>query len=375
MSKLTLTHAQGAYDILLGSGLLNTVDWLSPFLSTANQVVIITDETVAQLYLPSLTQKIDKFDVALDTIILTAGESIKTRQTKQDIEDKMLAKHYGRDTLMIALGGGVITDITGFVAATYCRGIPVIYIPTTLLAMVDAAIGGKTAVNTPYGKNLIGCFKQPALVVCDVDVMQTLPNNAIADGLSETLKHALIYNADYFVELTALLKTHSISALVKQVKFIAALEKSCHVKCTIVQHDEYERLGERQILNFGHTVAHAIECLSDYKVSHGQAVHAGLWVESRIANLLGYLKDQDFSLIDAVLSLLQFSHPLTLSKRDIPKLLDNMTLDKKAVKKQARFVLLENIGKVLQQESQYSFTVDNDIVSQAISDWISNVKN
>lgn len=375
MAVITLQHSHGEYDILIDRGVLADGDWLSSLLIGVNHIVIVSDQIVAKLYLQQLLQHIQPLDLEIETIILPPGESVKTRETKQSIEDMMLEQGLGRDTLMIALGGGVITDITGFVAATYCRGIPVVYIPTTLLAMVDAAIGGKTAVNTTYGKNMIGCFKQPLRIVCDTDVLTTLSDDEVANGLSEAIKHGIIYDRALFDSLTELLSEDRQDSIINTQAFIDDLTASCRIKCEVVQRDEYESLGERQILNFGHTVAHAIERLNNYSIAHGQAVHSGLWVESRLSNLCGYLSDHAFGQISASLDLIHFSKPAKFDCDTIPALLDYMTLDKKALKQQARFVLLDDIGKVHHRNNQFSFAVDEMLIEQALTDWITHGKN
>ncbi|MEM9242574.1 MAG: 3-dehydroquinate synthase [Pseudomonadota bacterium] len=361
MKTLALKHRQGICNIHIGNHIIENELLLQACHPLANHFVIISDSNVAPLYAEPILNQLEKANKKCELFTITAGEKSKTREVKQTLEDNMLAAACGRDTAIIAIGGGVVTDLSGFIAATYCRGIKSIYVPTTLLAMVDAAIGGKTAVNTPLGKNMIGCFYQPHHVFCDVGTLATLPHDELANGLVETIKHALILDKDFFFALDKLYTQKQLSA----VQLEQLIHRSCEIKCGVVEKDECEISGMRQLVNFGHTVAHGIERLMDYNVSHGQAVLIGLWVESCLSNLLGYLSDQEFACITNSLEKIKFSKPIDLSIHQLDQLKENMILDKKSVGKQARFVLLDNIGKARYHDKQFSFSVPEKIVDKA----------
>jgi 3-dehydroquinate synthase len=257
---------------------------------------------------------------------IPAGESYKTRATKEYIEDQMLKMGAGRDSCIVALGGGVVLDIAGFVASTYARGIPLILVPTTLLAMCDASIGGKTAVNTPYGKNLIGTFYMPEEVILDFCFLETLPHEEVKNGVVEMIKHAAIFDKKYFEFLET------------KPPLEHAIEASVAVKTKIITQDPFES-GLRRILNFGHTVGHAIEALSNYTVSHGRAVAIGMLLESQMAEEMGYFTAYDrlkniFNIYEVDLSL-DFS---------LEGIFEQMRIDKKSQNSIPHIVVLEEIG-------------------------------
>ena len=235
------------------------------------------------------------------------GEQYKTRETKEILENQLFEKGLGRDTCVIALGGGVVTDIAGYVAATYCRGIPHVMFPTSLLGMVDASIGGKTSVNVPYGKNMVGCIYQPRKVVIDLSTLISLPKKEFANGVVEMIKHGLIADCKLFEDL----EKHSDELLaLNAVKLEQTIFESCRIKKEIVEQDEKEN-GKRRLLNFGHTIGHALERLTHYSLSHGEAVAIGLLVESYLSVRLGILDQKSFERIKKIL--LQYGLPLCTS--------------------------------------------------------------
>jgi 3-dehydroquinate synthase len=293
---------------------------------------------------------------------MPAGEQHKTREVKQQLEDELFKMKCGRDTCIIALGGGVVTDMAGFIAATFCRGVPVIYMPTSLLAMVDASIGGKTAVNTPHGKNLIGTFSQPKAVLIDPDILQSLPTREWHNGIAEIIKHALIADSAMF---NSLQKNHHKFAD-QNVEFLNELIiRSCEIKKAVVEQDEKE-LGMRQLLNFGHTIGHAIEKIENYQIAHGEAVAIGIVVESYIAKLCGYLPEQDFQAICDIFPLYHLPM-ITNAFRDLEQFKQALVLDKKTVANTARFVLLDNIAHPHREGKLYSSSVTPDILDNALS--------
>ena len=315
-------------------------------------VVIVTDSNVGSLHAASLQQKL-----SAHIITIPAGEQYKTRETKAWIEDQLLEKQCGRDTILIALGGGVVTDITGFVAATYCRGVPVIYIPTSLLAMVDASIGGKTSVNTSHGKNLIGTFTKPMAVITDIAFLETLPDTEYVSAFSEIIKHALIADKDYFSFIE-----NNVAQLKAKNKLILTdvIQKSIDIKSNIVASDETEK-NKREILNFGHTIAHALETVTQHTITHGQAVYIGMLIESDLSHQMGLLSRVQLERIQNLIA--QFNVPLQssihFSKDDFFRAL---SLDKKTRNHQPRFVLLNEIGKVLCHDNRYSHEVNQEII-------------
>jgi len=330
-----------------------------------SQNVVITDDTVAALY---------GKDLFKNTHLLTvpAGEASKTRKIKETLEDQMLSLGLGRDTCVIALGGGVITDLAGFVAATYCRGVPAVYIPTTLLAMVDAAIGGKTGVNTPSGKNLIGTITQPKAIFIDKNFLKTLPKEEHFNGVVEMAKHGLIADKDYFHIIARSVATKQSSSELDAAgllrrKLLAMtgtdlIQKSIDIKKSIVEQDEHET-GLRQLLNFGHTIGHAVETASNYKISHGQAVAIGIKAESYISNKLGLLPTEELNTITEF-----FSTPAVIpAKAGIQEALKQ---DKKSINKSPRFILLEKIGKP-HITTTYVHPVENTLIKEAI-DYVSS---
>lgn len=269
-----LEFRAGPSRVVVARGLL---DAMAPMLTgavSAHRATIVTDTNVGRLYAARVARTL----AGLDPVTLTfpAGERHKTRATWASLTDEMLAHGVGRDSVVIALGGGVAGDIGGFVAATYMRGVPVVQVPTSLVAMIDASIGGKTGVDTPEGKNLVGAFHPPALVVVDPDVLDTLPPAERRAGLAEALKHGVIADATYFASIVEGGGTDTLP-LVSQ---------SIAIKARLVTDDPLER-GARKMLNFGHTLAHAIEAASDFAVGHGDAVAIGMVLEARIGEAIG----------------------------------------------------------------------------------------
>ena len=299
----------------------------------ASKVVIVTDSNVGPIYADKLAQHLKTSHV----ITIPAGEASKSRETKAQIENQLFSLGCSRDTLLIALGGGVITDLTGFVAATYCRGIPVIYLPSSLLAMVDAAIGGKTGINTPHGKNMLGTFTQPAATVIDTQFLKTLPKNEYHQAFSEIIKHALIADAEYFEFIES-----NLEALLQQDEKLltAVIKRSVAIKSAIVSKDVTEQ-NKREILNFGHNIAHALERCSNYQIPHGQAVGIGLIAESQLSHHLGLLPEADFKRIQRVVASTGIDLTITFSKIDI---LNALSADKKNRNGELRFVVLQTIG-------------------------------
>ncbi len=339
MRTLKVDFGPRSYPVYIGSDILSA-SLLSQY-TLNNQFVIVTNVTVAALYLPQLL--IDLADYQVDVIKLADGESWKTLETVSEIMDQLMLKRYDRQTTLIALGGGVVGDITGFVASCYRRGIHFIQIPTTLLAQVDASIGGKTGVNHALGKNMIGTFYQPNCVISDLKWLDTLPDREYFSGLAEIIKYGLIGDSEFYQWL----KEH-IKPLVNREKSILleAIYKSCQYKSSVVALDECDK-EVREILNFGHTIGHAIETTTHYKMFlHGEAVSIGMVLAMDLSIELNQVPSQ--ALLD-LKSLLKAANlptelPINIKKND---LLSTLFQDKKVLKNQLRFVLLTQIGQAM----------------------------
>ncbi len=317
----TIRPPPQSYEIVIGKMLLESVLKFAKTLSS--HTLIITTQLVSEIYNLGKEEK----------LILPPGETIKSRAIKEKIEDALIERGWGKETCLIAIGGGALIDLVGFVAATYCRGISYVSVPTTLLAMTDAAIGGKTGVNVEEAKNWIGAFHHPQKVFIDMMFLKSLPDREFLYGLAETIKHGLIADAD----LVSFMETRSDEILKRQPVVLEELIlRSCSIKKTIIEKDPYETLGLRRILNFGHTIGHAIETLSEYRCPHGLAVVMGMRIESEIACLMNYLSKTCLTRITQLLKLYPF-------KMDYPASLpfEMLQRDKKGAH---RFVVLTSIG-------------------------------
>lgn len=303
------------------------------------KIVIISDKNVAKFCAKPLQAHLLTLGIPTSLLVMPAGEAAKTRETKTKLEDKLFALGCGRDTLLFALGGGVVTDLVGFLAATYCRGVPVVYIPTTLLAMVDAAIGGKTGVNTPYGKNLIGTITEPDAIWIDPQFLQTLPEREYRAAFAEIIKYACIQDKALF----SFLVSHADKLKAREPDTLEHVIRWCiKIKQAIVKRDPFEK-GERVILNFGHTIGHAIEKVSDYKINHGEAVSIGMVEEARLSCQQGFLKKQ--SCLSIVALIKQYGLPTHLPANINRDVLEKaLCFDKKTRKQLPQFVLLQEIG-------------------------------
>lgn len=358
----TIPHSSTACSIEIDNGLLNShqrlIEHLSPL---GSKFTIITDHNIASLYGSTLQASLSASNIHSDLFSFPSGEAYKTRETKEWLENQLFEKGLGRDTCVIALGGGVVTDVAGYLAATYCRGVPLVMIPTSLLGMVDASIGGKTGVNVPYGKNMLGCIYQPKKVLIDPSTLKSLPLKEFKNGVVEMIKHGLIAD-DIFFEY---LEEHSDQLLAQNSSILdKTIFESCRIKKEIVEQDEKEK-GKRHLLNFGHTVGHALEILTHYSLSHGEAVAIGLLVESHIAVQLGRLSPISFDRIQKIL--MKYALPLQLPfKLPIQAILDAMILDKKSLNGKPRFVMIKEIGSPLLHNSQYCFNVDEALLKHTL---------
>ena len=341
--KQTLNVALGqrAYPIHIGSGLLDQTDLILAHL-LSKQVAIVSNTTVAPLYLERITKPLREAGISIIEIILPDGEQYKNSETLHLIYDALIEGRCERSTTLIALGGGVIGDLTGYAAATYLRGVPFIQIPTTLLAQVDSSVGGKTGINHPRGKNMIGAFYQPKLVLIDTDTLGTLPARELSAGVAEVIKYGLIRDAQFFAWLE-----NNMSKLMKLDERVVteAVYRSCQNKAEVVAADEREA-GERALLNLGHTFGHAIENAMGYGVwLHGEAVAAGTIMAAEFSQSMNWLQEEDVNRIKALFTQAGLTqNPPALG---VDKYLDLMGLDKKVQDGRIRFVLQKSIGSAV----------------------------
>jgi len=325
-----------SYPILIGSGLLQQGGVLDPFVADAD-VFVVTNEVVGPLYLQPLVDLLGARRI--ESIELPDGETFKTIATFESIIDRLVTGRFARDAVIITLGGGVVGDIGGFAAAAYQRGIRFIQVPTTLLAQVDSAVGGKTAVNHPGGKNLIGAFHQPVAVLVDTDTLATLPDREFSAGLAEVVKYGLIVDTEFF----AWLEAHAADLLARETGVLHhAIHRSCQLKAEIVAEDEREA-GRRALLNLGHTYGHAIErCVGYGEWLHGEAIAAGICMAAEFSAHLGHLAGADVARIQALFLALQL--PTAAPNIAVDAFRAAMSIDKKVIAGEIRLVLLHAIG-------------------------------
>lgn len=337
MKTLQVELGDRSYPIYIGSGLLEQSRLIKQHIKS-KQVLIVTNDTVAPLYLESVSKSLK--DYTVEIVILPDGEQYKNTDYLIRIFDKLLSSKFSRNATLIALGGGVIGDMGGFAAACYQRGIAFIQIPTTLLAQVDSSVGGKTGVNHPLGKNMIGAFYQPQCVIADADVLDTLDDRQLSAGLAEVIKYGLIRDAEFFAWLEL-----SIDALLAKDKdaLAFAIERSCRNKAEIVAEDETEA-GVRATLNLGHTFGHAIETGAGYGAYlHGEAVAIGICQAADLSRRKGWLNDLDVERIIGLVkkARLPVNPPDSLGSQQF---LELMAVDKKNLDGKIRLILLEKIG-------------------------------
>jgi 3-dehydroquinate synthase len=302
---------------------------------------------------------------AADVLTIPFGESNKTRETWARLTDQMLAKSYGRDSAVIALGGGVVGDLAGFVAATFMRGIPVVQVPTTLLAMVDASIGGKTAVDTPAGKNLVGIFHPPAVVLIDPQALATLPLREVRAGIAEIVKHGVIADEAYLREVASRAPEVLSASGATSDSMLSLIVRSVEIKADIVSRDERED-GLRKTLNFGHTIGHAVELVSGYSLLHGEAVAIGMALEGRLAERIGVAQTGTAAEISKVLQAAGL--PTDLPKgfeRDA--VIEAMRSDKKGRLGKTRFALPARIGAMAGAETGWTVSVGDDQLREVLA--------
>ncbi len=358
MERITVTLGERSYPITIAAGLFNDPASFLP-LKAGDQAMLVTNETLAPLYLDRVRHLLEQAGVKVDSVILPDGEQYKSLTVLDTVFTALLQKPHGRDTTLLALGGGVVGDLTGFAAASYQRGVRFIQIPTTLLSQVDSSVGGKTAVNHPLGKNMIGAFYQPASVVVDLDCLKTLPARELASGLAEVIKYGIILDGEFFNWLE-----ENMDALLRLDGQAMAycIRRCCELKAEVVVADERET-GLRALLNLGHTFGHAIEAEMGYgNWLHGEAVAAGMVMAARASERLGQFRPEETARIIALLKRagLPVSGPQEMSAQAY---LPHMMRDKKVLAGEMRLVLPLAIGK-----SEVRGGVPHEVVLGAIAD-------
>jgi 3-dehydroquinate synthase len=353
----------GGSSVRVGRGLFENAGAIAREVAPAHRYALITDSNVGPLYAEKVRNQLEKGSAEVLTI--PAGESNKTRESWARLTDQMLAKKFGRDSVVIALGGGVVGDLAGFVAATFMRGIPIVQVPTTLVAMVDASIGGKTAVDTPAGKNLVGAFHPPAAVLVDPQLLVTLPLREMRAGFAEIVKHGVIADDVYLREVASgaseMLSAAGGSASDRMLSLIV---RSIEIKADIVSRDEREE-GLRKTLNFGHTIGHAVELVSGYSLLHGEAVAIGMALEGRLAEQIGVAKAGTAATI--VKALQSAGLPTDLPTGFMAgEVIEAMKSDKKGVSGKTRFALPLRVGAMAGAETGWSVQVGDDQLREVL---------
>ncbi|UGG98423.1 3-dehydroquinate synthase [Escherichia coli] len=358
MERIVVTLGERSYPITIASGLFNEPASFLP-LKSGEQVMLVTNETLAPLYLDKVRGVLEQAGVNVDSVILPDGEQYKSLAVLDTVFTALLQKPHGRDTTLVALGGGVVGDLTGFAAASYQRGVRFIQVPTTLLSQVDSSVGGKTAVNHPLGKNMIGAFYQPASVVVDLDCLKTLPPRELASGLAEVIKYGIILDGAFFnwleENLDALLRLDGPA-------MAYCIRRCCELKAEVVAADERET-GLRALLNLGHTFGHAIEAEMGYgNWLHGEAVAAGMVMAARTSERLGQFSSAETQRIITLLTRagLPVNGPREMSAQAY---LPHMLRDKKVLAGEMRLILPLAIGK-----SEVRSGVSHELVLNAIAD-------
>jgi len=340
MNTLTVDLGARSYPIYIGQQLLGKPELLAKYIA-GRQVMVVSNETVAPLYLQAVLDMLAGFETA--TVILPDGEQFKNLDTLNSIFNALLENRFNRDCTLVALGGGVVGDITGFAAASYQRGVSFLQIPTTLLAQVDSSVGGKTGVNHPQGKNMIGAFHQPRCVLIDTDTLDTLDDRQLAAGLAEVIKYGLIHDVNFF----AWLETNMDALKARDKQALAyAIERSCAIKAEIVAADERES-GKRALLNLGHTFGHAIETGMGYGAwLHGEAIATGMLMAADLSARHGWLPAEAVQRTKKLLQQagLPTTPPESMNETQFREL---MSIDKKVIGGNLRLVLLENMGEAI----------------------------
>jgi 3-dehydroquinate synthase len=352
-----------SYEVLVGAGLFTNIASILSRFCPAHRYAVVTDDRVAELYAVRLSRMLHGAGYRTDVFAFTSGEEQKSRETWALVSDAMLEAGCGRDTALLAFGGGVPGDLGGFVAATYMRGLPFVQVPTSLLAMIDASVGGKTGVDTPAGKNLVGAFHQPNCVVIDPELLQTLPQAHLRAGLAEAVKHGAIADAAYLQWIDE----SAESLLAGDPQALARLiVRSVEIKAEIVARDEKES-GPRKLLNFGHTIAHAVEAVSGYAMLHGEAVAMGMVEEARIGERSGVTVTGTAARLRTLLTKLGLPTSLPLGY-GADEVVGWTRSDKKARNGRVEYALIQDIGTPLMgKEGRWGHAVADETVAEVLA--------
>lgn len=357
MKTLKVELGERSYPIFIGASLLEQASLLGEFVAS-KQVCVVTNNTVADLYLSALQQRLLAAGFEVHSVVLPDGEQYKNLDTLNSVFDRLLQERLNRRVTLMALGGGVVGDMAGFAAACYQRGVPFIQIPTTLLSMVDSSVGGKTGVNHPLGKNMIGAFYQPQAVLADVEVLKTLPPRELSAGVAEVIKYGLICDYDFFVWLEENLE-RVMAGETEALSY--CVERSCANKAQVVAQDEHEG-GIRAILNLGHTFGHAIETAQGYGVwLHGEAVGAGMVMALDLSQRMGLIHQTD---VERGRALIQRAKLPTQAPADMSEqqFIDLMSVDKKVQDGRLRLVLVRQLG-----EAFVTSEIDRQLLSDTLA--------
>lgn len=359
VGRIEVEAAGGGYPVVVGYGLLDALPRVLASVAQGRRVAVVSDSHVDPLHAARVRECLEESGIDAYGLTFPAGEASKTRKTWSILTDRLLEAGLGRDSCVVAVGGGVTTDLAGFVAATYLRGVPVVQCPTSYLAMIDASVGGKTGVDVRAGKNLVGAFHPPLAVVADVDVLTTLPIPERAQGLVEAVKHGAILDEDHFERIG-----RDVAALLEASPEDAAslVLESVRIKADVVSRDEFEG-GYRQVLNFGHTVGHAIEAAADFALGHGSAVALGMLAEAELGERMGVTVPGTRERLAGVLERLLTD--LALPDTDAPAF-DFLAADKKSREGHVRYVLLERIGRCAAGDG-WTYEAPEALVAEVLS--------
>jgi 3-dehydroquinate synthase len=351
------------YPIVVEFGALGRLAALARDHAPAHAYAIVTDENVAPHYLSSVEAALSSDTRQAHAVVIPAGEQHKTRERWAAVTDSLLSRAFGRDTTIVALGGGVIGDLAGFVAATYMRGVPVIQIPTTLLSMVDASVGGKTAVDTPAGKNTVGAFHPPSLVLIDPSTLGSLPRRELVSGLAEVIKHGVIADAGELDAVRAI-ASDLLGSTTPPAAIASLIERSVRIKARVVAADERE-VGLRKVLNFGHTIGHGIEAGSDYSLLHGEAIAIGMVAEAEVAERAGIAEAGTRRSLESALEAVGLPTRLP-ADLDHKRVLMLMQSDKKRRSGALEYAVPKRIGEMVGESAGWAVPIPNESVLTAL---------
>lgn len=368
--KIDVQVQPKSYEINIGYNVMNEIVQSIKQNHFGNRLAIITDRTVQPLHAQEFYNEMKTQSLDVEIFAFPAGETFKTRATKDWLDDQLLNHHFGRDCVIVAIGGGVVGDIAGFVASTYMRGVPCIQIPTTTIAQGDSSIGGKTAIDVPQGKNLIGAFFHPKIVYIDIKTLTTLDRRNYISGLIEIVKHGFIRSIDlynYIIKNIDLITERSSDKYPQVMMELMAV--NCAIKNEVVQADETE-IDLRKILNYGHTVGHAVEYLSNYTLLHGEAISIGIACEAFFSYKLGKCSQDDFLKQVNLIKKMGLPYQIPVGMQ-VSSIMESMCMDKKARLYEPEFVILESIGKTYVTENgKNALRINKDLLISMINEFM-----